>query len=103
MSSKVLDQIGRTGAFHHFIRRKALIIDMGLDNIKTVARHADSLPLTGDGVLGIDFENKLKERKEKNKEYKDLIPEVSVKQFGSKMESYVYNKCTWAEADALSQ
>ena len=80
MSSKVLDQIGRTGAFHHFIRRKATINDMGLDSIKDVARHADSLPLTGDGVLGIDFENKLKERKEKNKEYKDLIPEVSVKQ-----------------------
>ena len=80
MSSKVLDQMGRTGAFHHFIRRKATINDMGLDSIKDVARHADSLPLTGDGVLGIDFENKLKERKEKNKEYKDLIPEVSVKQ-----------------------
>ena len=34
MSSKVLDQIGRTGAFHHFIRRKATINDMGLDSIK---------------------------------------------------------------------
>ena len=80
MPSEVLDQIGRTGAFHHFIRRKATINDMGLDSIKDVARHADSLPLTGDRVFGIDFENKLKERKEKNKEYKDLAPEVSVKQ-----------------------
>ena len=37
---------------------------MGVDSIKDVAKHADLLPLTGDGVLGEDFENKLKERKE---------------------------------------
>ena len=35
----------------------------------------------GDGVLDIDFQNKLREKKgEKNKEYKALIPEVFVKQ-----------------------
>ena len=67
MSSKGLDQIGRTGVFHHFIRRKTTINDLGLDNIKDVARHADSLPLMGDRVLGIDLKNKLKERKEKTK------------------------------------
>ena len=80
MSSKVLDQLGRTGAFHHYIRRKATILDMGLENVKDVAKQADLLPLTGDGVLGSEFENKLKLRKEKNKEYKDLVPEVTGKQ-----------------------
>ena len=75
MSTKVLNQLGRTGAYNHFIRRKATIMDKGVDSIKDVAKYADSLPLTGDGVLGKDFENKLKERKEKNKEFKDLVPE----------------------------
>ena len=80
MSSKGFDQIGRTGAFHHFISQKATINNMGLDNIKDVARHVDSLPLMGDGVLGIDSKSKLRERTEKNKDHKDLIPDVSVKQ-----------------------
>ena len=75
MSSKVLNHLGRTGAYNHFIRRKATIMDKGVDSIKDVAKYADSLPLTGDGVLGKDFENKLKERKKKNKEFKDLVPE----------------------------
>ena len=41
MSSEVLDQLGRTGAYDHFIRRKATIMDMGIDNVKDVAKHAD--------------------------------------------------------------
>lgn len=84
MSSKVLDQLGRTGAYDHFIRRKAAIMDMGVDSIKDVAKHADLLPLTGDGVLGKDFETKLKDRKEKNKEFKDLVPEIKRDSFPTK-------------------
>ena len=76
MSSKILDQLGHKGAYDHFIRWKATILDMGDDSIKDVAKHADYLPLTGDGVLGKEFETKLKERKEKNKEFKDLVPEI---------------------------
>ena len=34
MSSKVLDQLGRTGAYDHFIRRKATIIDMVLTMLR---------------------------------------------------------------------
>ena len=67
---------------------------MGLDSIKDVARHADSLPLTGDGVVGIDFENKLKERKEKNIGYKDLIPEVTVKQSLAQKQKATYTTNT---------
>lgn len=76
MSSRILDQFCRTGACDHFIRRKATILDMGVDSIKDVPKHADYLRLTGDGVLGKEFETNLKERKEKNKEFKDLVPEI---------------------------
>ena len=81
MSTKVLDQLGRTGAFDHYIRRKATMVDMGLDSVKDVSKHADFLPLTGDGVFGSEFEEKLKARKEKNKEYKDLVPEAGKREF----------------------
>ena len=55
------------------------MVDIGLDSVKDVAKHADLLPLTGDGVLGKGFEIKLKDRKEKNEEFKDLVPEISGK------------------------
>ena len=32
MSTKVLDQLGRTGAYDHYIRRKATMVDIGLDS-----------------------------------------------------------------------
>lgn len=79
MSTKTVDQIGRSGAYDHIIRRKATIVDMGLENIKDVAKQADLLPLTADGVMGFSFETKLKDRKEKNKEMNDLIPEIETK------------------------
>ena len=41
MSAKILDQLGRTGAYDHFICRKATVVDMGLDSVKDVAKHAD--------------------------------------------------------------
>ena len=76
---KTLDQLGRTGAYSHIIRRKATIVDMGLDNVKDIAKQAELLPLTGEGVLGSAFEEKLKDRKEKLKEMKDLVPELETK------------------------
>ena len=38
MSIKTLDQIGRSGAYNHIIRRKATIVDMGLENVKDVTK-----------------------------------------------------------------
>ena len=64
MSTKTLDQLGRTDAYDHVIRWKAAIVDMGLENIKDVAKQTEVLPLTGDGVLGLGFQSKLKDRKE---------------------------------------
>ena len=63
MSSKVLDHLGRTGAYDHFIRCKATIMDIGVDSIKAVAKYADSLPLTGDGVWAKTLQINLKKGK----------------------------------------
>ena len=69
MSSKVLDQLGRTCicAYHHFVRCNATMVVIGVNNIEKIAKHVVQLPLVGNGVLGKEFE-KLKDRKEKNKE-----------------------------------
>jgi len=36
ISAKVLDQCGRSGAFHHLIRRKDAAADTGLDDVREV-------------------------------------------------------------------
>lgn len=75
MSTKALDQMGRTGALHHLIRRKAAAQDTGLVTLKDIHSKIISLPLTNDGVFGKKLEEKLKERKEQKDSIKDLIPE----------------------------
>ena len=81
MSTKVLDKLGRTGAYDHYIRKKATLVGIGLDTVTEVAKHADYLSLTGGGDFGKEFWTKLKDRKEKNKEYKDLVPEIGKRDF----------------------
>ncbi|KAH3829086.1 hypothetical protein DPMN_131074 [Dreissena polymorpha] len=75
ISTKVLDQLGRTGAFHHIARRAVAMTDTGLyeqyDNLQF-----SNLPLSGDGVFGPGLEHLLKARKEKKKQVDDLIPDV---------------------------
>ena len=75
MSTKALDQVGRTGAFHHIIRRKAAVSDTGLNNLKDVQAKVLYLPLRGDGVFGKGLEENLKKRKEQKEQLVDLIPE----------------------------
>ena len=77
MSSKALDQVGRTGAFHHIIRRKAAASDTGLNNLKEIQSKVLYLPLTGDGVFGSGMEQCLKKRKEHKEQLTDLAPEYS--------------------------
>ncbi|CAC5418226.1 unnamed protein product [Mytilus coruscus] len=62
MSVKAMDQTARTGAFHHLIRRKATLLDTGLKDITELNEKFLSLKLSSDGVLGKDFEEKLKNR-----------------------------------------
>lgn len=56
MSQKSLDQLGRTGAFHHMIRRKCASSDSGLNNLKDIQAKTLYLPLTEDGVFGKGLE-----------------------------------------------
>ena len=66
MSTKALDQMRRSGAFHHTIRRKAAVSDSGLNNLKDI--QVLYLPLTGDGVFvkGLKYSLKKREKNKKN-------------------------------------
>lgn len=79
MSTKSLDQVARAGAFHHLIRRKATVADTGLHEYKDLQKTALTAPLSGEGVFGPEFEKKLKDRQEKDKQLSDLMPEFSKK------------------------
>lgn len=75
MSNKALDQAGRSGAFHHMIRRKAAVEDTGLNTLKDVHTKVSFLPLSGEGVFGSGLTEKLKSRKEQREQLSDLVPE----------------------------
>ena len=57
ISTKLLDQMARTGAFAHLIRRKAALYDSGLSDLKDYAATVNTLPLTAEGVFGFDFDS----------------------------------------------
>lgn len=76
MSTKSLDQVARAGAFHHLVRRKLTMEDTGLNDIKELKHPLVSLPLTSSGVLGEVLEQTLKDRVDKNKQLKELLPEL---------------------------
>ncbi|XP_045165906.2 uncharacterized protein LOC123529589 [Mercenaria mercenaria] len=78
MSARLLDQVGRTGAFHHISRRAVAMTDTGLYE-QHDSLEFSNLPLTGDGVFGVELEALLKSRKEKKKQVDDLIPDVQKK------------------------
>ena len=77
MSQKSLDQLGRTGAFHHMIRRKCASSDSGLNNLKDIQAKTLYLPLTEDGVFGKGLEKQLEKRKEQKEQLNDLLPEFT--------------------------
>lgn len=79
MSSKSLDQVARSGSFHHLVRRRAALYDTGLIDLKDIKGHAWDLPLSHEGVFGSGLEKKLKDRQEINKQLSDLLPEVNQK------------------------
>ena len=75
MTNKAMDQAGRSGAFHHMIRRKAAVSDSGLDTLKDIHSKVMFLPLIGDGMFGSGLQDKLKCRKEQKEQLSDLVPE----------------------------
>lgn len=86
ISTKSLDQCGRTGAFHHIIRRQLAMTDTSLYEIDD-ARDLSNLPLTNDGIFGSELEKFLKSRKEKNKMFDDLLPDIPKKDSGKRKSS----------------
>ena len=82
-STKSLDQMSRTGAFHHLSRRKVTIADTGLHAFNYLKKTAAIAPLSVDGIFGHEFERKLKEMQEKDRQLSDLMPE---KRFSGKRE-----------------
>ena len=67
--------MARTGAFHHLSRRKATIADTGLHEFNDLKKPAATAPLSGSGIFGPEFEKKLKQKQEKDKQLSDLMPE----------------------------
>ena len=79
MTTKTLDQSGRSGAFFHLIRRKAAAQDSGLTTLKDMRSKCQYLPLTSEGVFGKGLEDCLEKRKEQKDQLSDLLPEFSRK------------------------
>jgi hypothetical protein len=80
MSTKSLDQMARTGAFHHLIRRKAAMADTSLQDVRNLKNHIFRYPFSHEGVFGTGLEQKLKERKKLNNHFKICcLPETDRK------------------------
>lgn len=88
ISTKTLDQFCKTGAFHHLVRRRATVADTGLHEFKDLQKAALTAPLSGDGIFGEEFENKLKKRQEKDKQLSDLMPEMNKKPFTKRKSTF---------------
>ena len=78
MSTKGLDQISRSGAFHHIVRRTVAMTDTALCDLSD-SKDFSNLPLTGEGVFGSGLETLLKSRKEKKKQLDEMLPELKKK------------------------
>ena len=72
MSTKCLEQIGRTGAFQHIVPRCCTMTDTALYSLSDRDKFYD-LPLSSEGVFGPGFSTLLKDRKEQKKLVDDLL------------------------------
>jgi len=79
MNTKSLDQLERTRAIHHLVRRKAAMADCDLNDSREVRNQIWNLPLSLDGICGSGLEHKLKEGVGMNKNISDLLPEFERK------------------------
>ncbi|CAC5405581.1 unnamed protein product [Mytilus coruscus] len=81
LSTKSLDQTARTGVFHHMIRRRATMDDTGLNELRDYANTIVTLPLIADGIFGSQFDAKMKEKTDRNKQLAELgkrIPTATI-------------------------
>ena len=96
MSTKALDQVGRAGAFHHIVRRKAAASDTGLNNLRDVQAKVLYLPLSGEGVFGKGLEGNLQKRKEQKEQLSDLVPDFAQARSDSgRKRKFVDNRNSW--------
>lgn len=77
ISTKCLEQIGRTGAFHHIGRRQLAMADTKLFKLRD-RDTISNLPLRSDGVFGSQLNSNLENRKDKRKAIKELFPELGL-------------------------
>lgn len=77
MSTKLLDQFARSGAVHHLVHRKAMVAETGLHEFKDLQKAALTSPLSGQGIFDAEFEKKLENRQEKDKQLSELMPEMN--------------------------
>ncbi|XP_045161737.2 uncharacterized protein LOC123526570 [Mercenaria mercenaria] len=94
MSTKCLDQLGRTAAFHHIVRRTVAMTDTGIYELADSSDFAN-LPLSGEGVFGTGLQPLLKARKDKKKQLDEMLPEL--KKRGSKRK-YSPDRASQSEA-----
>ena len=87
MSTKSLAQLFRTGAFFHLVRRKATVADTGLHEFY-LQKVALTASLSGEGIFGPDFEKKLKDRQEKDRQLSELMPEIGKKPYLKRKSSF---------------
>ncbi|VDH92527.1 Hypothetical predicted protein [Mytilus galloprovincialis] len=85
LSTKSLDQTARTGAFHHMIRRRATMYDTGLNELRAYAITIVTLPLTADGNFGSQFDTKMKEKTDRNKQLAEVLPDNRRVTLGSQL------------------
>ncbi|CAG2258113.1 unnamed protein product [Mytilus edulis] len=85
LSTKSLDQTARTGAFHHMIRRRATMYDTGLNELRDYANTIVTLPLTADGIFGSQFDTKMKEKTDRNKQLAEVLPDNRRVTLGSQL------------------
>ena len=93
MSTKTLDQVGRAGAFHHIVRRKA----SASDTVKDVNTKIHCLSLSDEGRFGKGLEEKLKQRKDQKEQLSDLLPEYHAnkqqkRKFSGNSSSYYHSR-----------
>ena len=76
-----MEQAGRSGPFHHMIRRKSALTYTGIDSerVREVMIKVLCAPLSGNGVFGDHLEEQFKRRKAQKEQLKDLLPEFSSK------------------------
>ncbi|VDH90179.1 Hypothetical predicted protein [Mytilus galloprovincialis] len=67
------------------IRRRATMYDTGLNELRDYANTIVTLPLTADGIFGSQFDTKMKEKTDRNKQLAEVLPDNRRVTLGSQL------------------